>query len=113
MTDIRIVTYNVLAAVFVKKQYYPRTSANLLDYRSRREHTLRFVEDSSADFVLLQEAQDQDRLLFENHLPSRYSCSSLGNLIRIEYLSKSSCHVSNSSFQHPNLSPSLSVVLVL
>jgi hypothetical protein len=48
MTDIRILTYNVLAAVFVKKQYYPNTPSNLLDYQNRREHTHVFYYDQNA-----------------------------------------------------------------
>jgi mRNA deadenylase 3'-5' endonuclease subunit Ccr4 len=85
MTDIRILTYNVLAAVFVKKQYYPNTPSNLLDYQNRREHTLRLIQNSSADFVMLQEAQEQDRFLFEKHFPSAYGCSPLGKFIRINH----------------------------
>ncbi|CAF1467787.1 unnamed protein product [Adineta ricciae] len=77
MTNIRILTYNILAEVFVKKQYYPNTSSNLLNYQNRREHTLRVIENSSIDFIMLQEAQDQDRLQFEKYLSSKYECSTL------------------------------------
>jgi mRNA deadenylase 3'-5' endonuclease subunit Ccr4 len=56
---IRVVSWNVLADAYVRREYYPQTSTTVLERASRRASVVdRLVSFADADVLCLQEVDD-------------------------------------------------------
>ncbi|KMT11531.1 hypothetical protein BVRB_5g108500 [Beta vulgaris subsp. vulgaris] len=68
-----VVSYNILAQVFVKSSYFPHSPKPCLRWKARSRAVLTVLGDLSADFLCLQELDEYDSFYRENTEKLGYS----------------------------------------
>lgn len=57
---LRIISYNILAQVFVKSSYFPHSPSSCLKWKARSESILKVLKGVKSDFLCIQELDEYD-----------------------------------------------------
>ncbi|XP_002519903.3 carbon catabolite repressor protein 4 homolog 4 [Ricinus communis] len=63
---VRLVSYNILAQVYVKSSYFPHCPSPSLKWKSRSKAILTILKNLEADFLCLQEVDEYDSFYKQN-----------------------------------------------
>ncbi|XP_078446259.1 carbon catabolite repressor protein 4 homolog 4-like isoform X2 [Wolffia australiana] len=69
----RLVSYNILAQVYVKSSYFPHSPSSCLRWKARSQAVLNLLRSFKADFLCLQELDEFDSFYRKNMESEGYS----------------------------------------
>jgi len=70
--DLSLMSWNILAPCWVKKEWYPSWYELAADYQTRMEKILSKISSSNCNLIFIQEAQENLLYLFEQKLTEKY-----------------------------------------
>ncbi|XP_020247689.1 carbon catabolite repressor protein 4 homolog 4-like isoform X2 [Asparagus officinalis] len=70
----RVVSYNILAQVYVKSSYFPHSPSSSLKWKARSQAVLTDLKNLNADFLCIQELDEYDTFYKSNMESHGYSC---------------------------------------
>ena len=75
---MKIMSWNILAAEWIKSSYYPQIDKKtLFDRAARFQRILAILQNAEADIILLQEVMPSEYAMLLKHLHKHYFCSPL------------------------------------